>query len=210
VTEQAAKFDPSYVTMESPTAEHGAPVIDPNGNVLGGNSRTMALGRVYGSNPEAAEAYKATLRDRAASLGMKPEDVDWFQKPVLVRETTGALDAQRAITDFNKTVRRAARGDLPAAGRVGRAAVTGASGHVIRCGDGGFDGQGASAALTGGQMNDAMENGSLEISSPQTLDLLSHVWRRAEAFGIPLESALRQAFSMYLGAHGAPKPSLGG
>ena len=40
-------FNPDYPTTDSPTAEHGAPIIDASGNVLGGNSRTMTLARVY-------------------------------------------------------------------------------------------------------------------------------------------------------------------
>jgi hypothetical protein len=114
-------FDPSYPAGESHTAENGAPVIDPRGNVLGGNSRAMTLGRVYESNPEGAAAYKAALRERATSHGLKPEDVDRFQKPVLVREliepsafaepvlkrfpnqyARRAHLYQNAITDFNK------------------------------------------------------------------------------------------------------------
>ncbi len=99
------KFDPNYVASESPTAEHGGPVVDPRGNVLGGNSRSMTLARVYKSNPEGAEAYKAALRDRAGLYGLKPEDIDKFKQPVMVRELSeqpNEAGAQRAITDFNK------------------------------------------------------------------------------------------------------------
>ncbi len=102
VAEQAGRFDPNYLTMESATAEHGAPVIDERGNVLGGNSRAMTLARVYQSHSEAAAAYRTALRDRAAGLGIEPAEVDRFKNPVLVREVNGPVDAQRAITDFNK------------------------------------------------------------------------------------------------------------
>ena len=99
------KFDPNYAASESPTAEHGGPVIDTRGNVLGGNSRSMTLGRVYESNPAAVEKYKTALRDRAASYGLTPEDIDRFKQPVMVRELSeqpNEAGAQRAITDFNK------------------------------------------------------------------------------------------------------------
>ena len=102
VAEQAGRFDPNYLTMESATAEHGAPVIDERGNVLGGSSRAMTLARVYQSHSEAAAAYRTALRDRAAGLGIEPAEVDRFKNPVLVREVNGPVDAQRAITDFNK------------------------------------------------------------------------------------------------------------
>lgn len=99
------KFDPNYPATESPTAENGGPVIDPRGNVLGGNSRSMTLARVYKSNPEGVKAYQAALRDRAAVYGLKPEDLDRFKQPVMVRELSeqpNEAAAQRAITDFNK------------------------------------------------------------------------------------------------------------
>jgi broad specificity phosphatase PhoE len=96
------RFNPEFVTGESPTAEHGAPIIDARGNVLGGNSRAMTLARVYQSNPQGAEAYRASLRERAASYGLNPSDVDRFPRPVLVRELARDVDPQNAITDFNK------------------------------------------------------------------------------------------------------------
>ena len=40
-------FDPAYPLADSPDATHGAPVIDPDGNVLGGKlDRAMILDRV--------------------------------------------------------------------------------------------------------------------------------------------------------------------
>ncbi len=97
------KFNPEFVASESPTAEHGAPVVDARGNVLGGNSRSMTLSRVYQSNPAGAEAYRAALRERAPSYGLEPSHIDRYTNPVLVREVAGGHDAQKAITDFNKS-----------------------------------------------------------------------------------------------------------
>jgi hypothetical protein len=95
-------FSPEYTTTESPTAEHGAPVIDQGGNALGGNNRTMTLQRVYGRAGAEAEAYKSALVRRAAQFGLDPAELDRFKNPVLVRERVGTVDAQREITDFNK------------------------------------------------------------------------------------------------------------
>ncbi len=102
VVEQAQNFNPDYLTTDSPTAEHGAPVIDKGGNVLGGNSRAMTLARVYEAGGERADAYRKALADKAESLGIKPDELARFKNPVLVRELSGAHDAQKAITDFNK------------------------------------------------------------------------------------------------------------
>ena len=95
-------FNPEYPTSDSPTAEHGAPIIDASGNVLGGNSRTMTLARVYQRGGPDAEMYRNAIADKAAQFGLDPVELDRFEQPVLVRELGGGVDAQRAITDFNK------------------------------------------------------------------------------------------------------------
>ena len=95
-------FNPDYPTTDSPTAEHGAPIIDASGNVLGGNSRTMTLARVYDRGGPDAAMYRDAIQSKAQQFGLNPVDVDRFQNPVLVRELGGGIDAQRAITDFNK------------------------------------------------------------------------------------------------------------
>lgn len=105
ILKQVAEFDPAYLTSESPTAENGAPIIDQNGNVLGGNSRTMTLGRVYQSRPDAAQAYRDALAQKAQQYGLDPEHIASMKQPVLVRELNGYLDpteTQRAVTDMNK------------------------------------------------------------------------------------------------------------
>lgn len=102
----AGTYDPAFTTSESPTAEHGAPVIDQRGNALGGNSRTMTQQRVYEHNPQGATAYREALSHKAASLGVNPADLGRFKKPMLVRELTNPITkdvGQKAITDFNKT-----------------------------------------------------------------------------------------------------------
>ena len=79
-------------------------MIDPDGNVLGGNSRAMILDRVYSDNPAGAEAYRAELARRAPRYGIDPALVAGMKRPVLVRELRQAkANPQRAITDLNKT-----------------------------------------------------------------------------------------------------------
>jgi hypothetical protein len=95
-------FNPDYPTADSPTAEHGAPIIDSSGNVLGGNSRTMTLARVYQRGGPDAELYKQAIATKAAQFGIDPAELDRFDKPVLVRELGGGIDSQRAISDFDK------------------------------------------------------------------------------------------------------------
>lgn len=96
-------FDPEFLVSESPTAERGAPIIDATGNVLGGNSRTMTLARVYQRGGADAAAYRQAIEKRAESLGIDPAQLAGMKRPVLVREVAGEIgDVQRAITDFNK------------------------------------------------------------------------------------------------------------
>jgi hypothetical protein len=111
VVEHAQNFRPEFMLTDAPTAEQGAPLIDQRGNALGGNNRTMTLKRVYAQGGDAAGAYRAQLRERAAQFGIDPREVDRFSNPVLVREATYPVDkqqAQIAITDFNKSSAAAA------------------------------------------------------------------------------------------------------
>jgi hypothetical protein len=102
-----AKFDPAYLITDNPDAINGPPVIDRNGNALGGNSRTMILDRVYSGNPQGAAAYKQMLAERAQYFGIDPHKVAGMKRPVLVREISdaewnGPEAKQTAITDFNR------------------------------------------------------------------------------------------------------------
>lgn len=102
-----AGFDPSYHITDNPDAVNGPPLIDGDGNVLGGNGRTMTLQRVDAGNPIAGAAYRAMLEERAAHFGIDPAQVRRMKSPVLVRviddqNLDTAAKAQNAITDFNK------------------------------------------------------------------------------------------------------------
>ncbi|HEX4275842.1 MAG TPA: hypothetical protein VHZ74_10825 [Bryobacteraceae bacterium] len=103
VVKQEAEFDPGFMVNDNPDATNGPPIIDEDGNVLGGNSRTMTLARVRENRPEASAAYKNLVRQQAKRFGIAPQLVDRMENPVLTREMTGEYDPQQAITDLNKT-----------------------------------------------------------------------------------------------------------
>src|SRR5262249_47653677 len=67
-----------------------------------GNSRAMTLARVYDRGGEEAANYKTQLKQKAQQFGIRPEEIDRFEKPVLVRELTGEHEPTKAIADFNK------------------------------------------------------------------------------------------------------------
>lgn len=85
VIDQAQKFDPAFVINDSPTPVDGPPMITPDGIVLGGNSRTMTLQRVYGRGGH-ENPYPARLRETASYFGIPPETLAKFKNPVLVRQ----------------------------------------------------------------------------------------------------------------------------
>ncbi len=85
VLENAARLDPDFVLKDSVDANNGAPVVDREGNVLGGNGRAMSIRQAYLTGGERAEAYRSALKERAAELGMNPDDVDALQRPMLIR-----------------------------------------------------------------------------------------------------------------------------
>lgn len=84
VLENAARLDPAFL-LESVDAAHGAPIVDRQGNVLGGNGRAMSIRQAYEKFPDRAEAYRAALRSQAERLGIDPQLVGTLRRPVLVR-----------------------------------------------------------------------------------------------------------------------------
>jgi 2'-5' RNA ligase len=100
-------FSPKRLLNNSDTAEVGPPIIDMNGNVLGGNSRAMMLARYYQAEGK-GQKYKAELYKQAAIYGIDLKDIVQMKQPILVREVSDeALDAQASITELNVSGTRA-------------------------------------------------------------------------------------------------------
>lgn len=93
VLDHAKDLDPDML-MESIDASQGAPIIDRQGNVLGGNSRAMSIRHAYEKFPQRAEAYRQALKERAESLGIDPAQIDKMKRPMLVRSMDRDMDAQ--------------------------------------------------------------------------------------------------------------------
>ena len=103
VMENAAKLDPAFL-MESVDANHGAPVIDQDNNVLGGNGRAMSIARAYDSFPERGKQYREALKANADRLGIDPAQVDAMRSPVLVRRLERGMSSeerQQLVTAMN-------------------------------------------------------------------------------------------------------------
>jgi len=85
VIQQAGCFQPSLMVNTNPDAVNGPPLATTEGVILGGNSRTMTLQRIYETDAVAADRYRKELRERARSFGFYPGNVDELAQPALVR-----------------------------------------------------------------------------------------------------------------------------
>lgn len=122
----AANLDPSRL-MPQRVSDVGAPVIAPDGTILSGNMRTMALGQVY-SDPQLAaraQAYRAFLPPEAANM----------KAPVLVRRIKGDVTPEQLVTFADKS-NRPAIAQMGATERAARDARA-AGGDVMRLYTGG-------------------------------------------------------------------------
>lgn len=104
VIARAKAFKPANLITDNPDATNGPPILDANGNVLGGNSRTQILQRIHAMHPEHVDAYRAKLATDLRHYGIEPGELAAFEQPVLVRILTGQYDPQNTITDLNRDV----------------------------------------------------------------------------------------------------------
>lgn len=105
VLNNARTLDPDFL-LESVDANHGAPIVDQEGNVLGGNGRTMSIRHAYERFPERAEAYRKAIRKKAAELGIDPDLIEKMRRPMLVRRLDRTMDResrQQLVTALNDT-----------------------------------------------------------------------------------------------------------
>ena len=100
-------FDPGFLVNNLPSVTDGPPAIDPQGNVLGGNSRVMKLERVYSAGSGAARRYRESLAQQASIYGIDPNKVASMRRPVLVRQVDEdsllGEGRQKLIRGTNKT-----------------------------------------------------------------------------------------------------------
>uniref|UniRef100_UPI0008262B22 hypothetical protein n=1 Tax=Endozoicomonas atrinae TaxID=1333660 RepID=UPI0008262B22 len=92
----ASKLNPKLLGA-NPLASSGAPIIGSDRVVESGNGRVSAIRKAYRNHPERAKAYREHLKQNADSFGLKPESVDNFKQPVLVRQRRGEMDTDQRI-----------------------------------------------------------------------------------------------------------------
>lgn len=91
----AKKPNFAQLVNTDPTAIGGPPQVTPEGIVIGGNTRTMALQRIYRSSQ--GKDYKAFLEGNAEQFGIDPAAVRAMKKPMLVREIPDAPTEPAAL-----------------------------------------------------------------------------------------------------------------
>lgn len=79
----ADNIRPEEITT-SVTAYTGAPTVNRRGEVIQGNSRSDALKQMWHNNNEQAAKYKQYLIDHAEEFGLRKEDIEKMEHPVLV------------------------------------------------------------------------------------------------------------------------------
>jgi hypothetical protein len=120
VINQEQNFRPDLVINTNPDAVNGPPIITPDGTVLGGNSRSMTISRVYRNS--GGDAYRNALKAQASTYGIDPSKVDGMRRPVLVRvvDSPGGLESTRRMaSDLNRPL-TAALGESEKAVSTGR------------------------------------------------------------------------------------------
>jgi len=85
VQRNAQRLRPEFVINTNPDAVNGAPIMGPDGVVLGGNSRTMSMQLAYARHPEKAKELRSYMLEHAHEVGFSKEDVEQFKNPILVR-----------------------------------------------------------------------------------------------------------------------------
>jgi N12 class adenine-specific DNA methylase len=79
----AGNIRPEEITS-SVTAYTGAPTVNTRGEAIQGNNRSDALRLMWESYKDQAAQYKQYLKDHADEFGLRAEDIDAMERPVLV------------------------------------------------------------------------------------------------------------------------------
>jgi len=104
VRRNAKRMKPAFLVNTNPDALNGPPIMTSEGIVLGGNSRTMSMQRVYAELPEKAAELREYLKENLVQVGLQPQDMEGMKNPILVRvvDTTGH-DTKVLVRQMNES-----------------------------------------------------------------------------------------------------------
>ena len=99
VSKTANDLDPDSLG-KTRRVDTGSPIVGDDLVVESGNGRTMAIQLAYERGT--AEEYREWLIEEAEYFGFKPEQVEAFDKPMLVRVRTTAIDREQFAIEANQ------------------------------------------------------------------------------------------------------------
>lgn len=100
IQEIANDIKPELYGIDHKTSD-GAPIVGKDGIVESGNGRTIALSLAYKTGK--ADEYKEWLKGYAKHVGLKPEDVDKMDAPMLVRVRQTDVDRPEFAREANQS-----------------------------------------------------------------------------------------------------------
>ena len=116
---------PEIIVSGTAGALEGPPVVDRRGIVAGGNGRTMGIQRAYRIGR--GDTFKNYLRDHAKLFGLRAEDINGLEDPIVVRVVdVSAAALPRLVRDLNQSTTQSMD---PLAEAVSAARVMPASAH---------------------------------------------------------------------------------
>ena len=122
VEQIARKPRPGMILTDDPTAHGGPPIVTRWGVVLGGNARSMGMQLAYHEGGQPAEQYRKAMLRAAPKFGLSREDVEGFEKPVIVRELAAGEEGARGelsrVLNQSHTTARTGVTDAVARGRL--------------------------------------------------------------------------------------------
>ena len=97
----AKELSPDDLLIDQHVLDRGAPIVDNQFQVLGGNHRVLALRRALQKYPENWVKYQEALKVFAKEHGVSPAKLAKMQNPVLVRETLEQGDLSKLAHETN-------------------------------------------------------------------------------------------------------------
>lgn len=80
------EFDPRVVTSNTALATEGPPISTPDGITLSGNSRLMAMQRIYAQGGEQAAQLRQAMIDAGEQFGIPRAELEQMRQPIIDRE----------------------------------------------------------------------------------------------------------------------------
>jgi hypothetical protein len=102
IVKMSSNLNPELLS-DSKTLKDGSPIVDKDGNVISGNSRSLAIIYASKNNKDKYEKYKQYLIDNAEKFGLSKEDIIKIDNPILVRVLPENSNIKEITINANKS-----------------------------------------------------------------------------------------------------------